>query len=545
MKGKESFLFSPENQDYTVRLKKTNLWWLLLLLLPLLLLIPFKKDITVKSIDKFSKNPVPSAEITGKYIDYQLINFKTWHFFTHDTMLLYGQTDSLALVTFKNIRYTLYSRLFFFGKKAFVSGTQNCYYGDSTRKFFKLKKNPPFNLELSPRVYNYYFTAYNIENDQPIPDVTIKAIVEQNGKVKTYEAKTLPDGTVYFENFPYCGKYKIYGEHQYYDSDTISGDSRYLYDNDTLHRVPMRPKKANLNFFARDLKTNEALPNTYGYLIINGDTVQKTVTNINGYSSPAEGEFTDVPLTSDFTILAQHAYYFDTTKSDNVMHWQGLSDSAKTLYLRPSNFSLKFRDTDGKRGLPGTKNIIYVNGKPQPTPMYSNAKGYFTLSGVKPNDVISIVASKPGYTTNDYTVKNVKASDLQNAPQNRRDIPLKKQPQPTPPPPPRPQPRPNPTPPPNVLPCEAPQESGGQGITTKVHSIGNSGKFVISWDMYNVPDQLIVYCGTGSNKRQIYSTRGAVSGKGTATLICKQHFITVKIIGQQTGTQWKYEMQCE
>ena len=547
MKGKANFIFTPENETYTVKLKKTNLWWLLLLLLPFLLLIPFKKDITVKTIEASSKTPVQDVDIKINYVDYQVIRFNKFGFFTHDTLQLYGVTDSTGTVIFKDVRYTLYSSLFFGGKKAEISGSQNCFYGDSLYKFHKLKSNPPFELLLYPRVYDYYFDAIDIVNSQPVPGATVKAIVKQNGKVKVFEGKTMPDGKVFFENFPYCGEYKIFAEHPFYDSDTISGDSKYLYGNDTLHKIPMRPKTTSLNFFARDLKTKEPLPNTTGYLIINGDTVATTITNTNGFSSPAEGEFTNVPVTADFTILASHNYYYDTTKSDNVQHWQGLSDSGKTLYLRPGSFSLKFKDTDGHRGLAGVRNDIYVNGKKLPHPIFSNANGYFTVSGIKPDDKISIIASKPGYETNDYTVKNIKAADLQKADQNRRTIPLRKKQQPTPPPPPPPNPNPQPGPPPNthVFPCEAPQESGGQGITTKVHSIGNSKRFTITWDMYNVPDQLIVYCGTGSAKKQIFSTRGAVSGRGRATLYCKQNYITVKIIGQQSGTQWEYQMQCE
>ncbi len=545
MKGKSNFRYSKEQEEYIVPLKKQSWWWwLLLLFLPLLLLIPFKKNIPVRTVNSV-KTAISATDVFVNYIDYQLFNFKTKKFFTHDTIQLYNATDTTGIAIFKDIKYTLYSQLFFAGKKAKISGTNDCSYGDSLPRFHKLKNNKIFNLVMGERLYNYYFTVVNKQNNQLIPGAKVRAIVKSNGKILKYEGITEPDGTVYFENIPYCGEFHLYGSAKGYLPDSLSGDSRYLYDNDSLRTIRLTPETKMLQFFVRDLYSKEALPNATAHLIINGQTVQTVQTNINGYGSSAgEGKFKNVQIFQDFTIHAEKAFYHDTTKSDNVSHWITLPDSGKTLYLRPQKQSIRFRNTDGRNGLPGVKNIIYINGKAQPQPVYSNSNGYFMVSGVQASDKISIVATKPGYEGNDYTIRNDKMEKLLKGPQSKRDIPLKKHQQPTPPPP--PPPKPNPVPPNvQILPCESPQESGGQGITTKVHSIGNSHRFTISWDMYNVPDQMIVYCGTGATKKQIFSTRGAVSGRGSAQLYCKQNYITIRIIGPNQGTQWKYAMKCQ
>ncbi|MBN2891937.1 MAG: hypothetical protein JXL97_08730 [Bacteroidales bacterium] len=546
MKGKQNFVFKPEDGDYVVSLKDKKWWWLwlLLLLLPLLLLIPFKKDVTVKTVDAISKTTIPQTDVFFEYVDYQMINFKTMKFFTHDTISLFEVSDTAGMAYYKDIHYTLYSLLLFANKKAEISGTNDCFFGDSLPKFHKLKKGKVFELFMSTRVYNYDFKVVNFENEQPIAGAKVVAIVDVNGEKRTFEGITEPDGTVFFENYPYCGFSVVIGSAYGYYNDTIQTDSRYIYgDLDSNRTLRLRPEKKLIDFFVKDLNTKHVLAGATGNLIIDGQTTQTVQTNINGYGAFAE----EVHVLKDFTIQAQKPYYADTTKSDKVDHWVGLPDSAKTLFLRPLTKTLQFRNTDGSHGLPGVKNIIYVNGQPQGQPVYSNSDGYFSVSGVKPSDKISIVASKAGYNTNDFTVKNDLMEDLMNGPQSGRDIPLTKREQPTPPPPPPPPPPPNnddDPPPPNVKPCEAPQESGGQGVTINTHSIGNSGKFTIYWDMYNVPDQLIVYCGTGKNKKQIFTTKGPVSNGGSAELRCSSGYITVKLIGPEEGTQWKYSMKC-
>jgi len=552
MKGKQNFIFKPDDQEYVVALKKNNLnWlWLLLLLLPLLLLIPFKKDVVIKTLDS-QGTKIPLTSVKFQYTDYQLINFKTGKFFTHDTIVLNDYSDSTeAIAEFTDVRYTLYSRLIFAGKKSEIVGANDCFGGDSLRQFHKLKNAKIFELYMGVRTYDYVFTVIDNENGQPIPGATVIGEADVNGQTKIWEQISEPDGTVYFENFPYCGQFTIIADADGYKADTTMGSSQVLYDNDTLRTFPLEPEKEMIQFFVHDLYTKKPLANATAHLIIDGDTLQTVVTNMNGVGQlPGEGNFQQVSVNKNFTIHAQKAFYYDTTRSDNVAHWVTLPDSSRILYLRPATQTLEFRDVDAVngRGLGGVKNIIYVNGQPQPQPVYSDANGYFNVSGVKPSDVISIVATKSGYEMNNYTIKNRQMQELMDATADEREIPLTKKTPPPPPPPPPPNddpPPPPPPPPPGVLPCESPQESGGQGVTVREHSIGSSHSFSISWDMYTAKDQLIVYCGTGPSKKQIFSTAGPVSGRGSANLHCNGSYITVKLIGQDDGTQWQYQMEC-
>ena len=65
--------------------------------------------------------------------------------------------------------------------------------------------------------------------------------------------------------------------------------------------------------------------------------------------------------------------------------------------------------------------MIFINGKKIGTE-YSNNEGCFTVPNLKPDDKISIEASKGGYVKNNTTIKNARPPDLDN--QAKRDIPL-------------------------------------------------------------------------------------------------------------------------
>lgn len=555
MKGKLKTIFNPQISEYVVVVKRFSWWWILLLFVVLFLvflLLEFKKSFNIKTIDALSKTPVSNVDVFFQYKNYKLFDFKSKRFFTKDTLTLYNFSDKDGIAKFENVRFTGYHIIFHFLHKAKFFGSTNCNYGQRQKNFLAIASKSTQILELKERLYNYRFVVYDVSTLQPIPNAKVKIIVKTNTNTYSWEKNTEPDGSIYLENVPYCGNYQINASADGFIPANKSGNSEDFYVDDN-RKIWLEPQTNSLNFFVKDLFSKMPLPNTKADLVIDGKVIQTVFTNVNGMAlSPGEGVFSNVRKGINFTIQVSRQNYADTFCSENSSVWFTLSDSDKVIFMRPLAQSLTFRDIDSKTGLgiPAAKNEIYVNGKKLANPIYSDANGNFSVAGLLPDDVISIVASKPGYNTNDYTIKDKKVSDLLNQPSENRHIPLKPIEQPTPPPPkppqpPQPQPEPQPEPlPPQVFPCESPQESGGQGVTERVHSIGNSQEFVIEWDMYTVPDQLIVYCGTGPNKQQIFTTRGPVSNRGMATLRCKSNYITVKIIGQREGTQWTYRMNC-
>ncbi len=555
MKGKEKFTYSDQNPEYVVRLKQKNYWWLLLfllLLLPLILLIKFKKDVYIKTIDAFDKNTLADSYVEFTYLDRQAFNFKTKEFFSTDTMICRGSTDSSGVIAFEKVSYTLYSRLFFGKDKANILATNDCYMGDSIRPYFHKIKNQKEELaELSNRTYEYDFQVIDIDDEQPIPNADVTGESTSIDGSKTYKGISDPAGIAILEKFPYCGNYTVVGSCYGYENDTLTGDARFLYgDIDSNRTLYLTPIKKMVKFIVKDLETKQPVPGATAYLIINGDTIQTVTTNINGYASVVgEGVFQEVQISKEITIIADKAFYNDTSVTTIVDAFIQLPDEERVLYIRPTLQDVEFRDTDGSNGLEGVKNIVTVNGVQRATAEYSNSSGKFMVAGVFQSDKVSITASKIGYNTNSTTINNSLFSNLVTS-VSKRDIPLSVESvEPDPPQPPRDETEDvvdNTTeeiPDVPVVPCDAPQESGGEGVTVQVHSVGSATKFVIKWDMYSIPDQLIVYCGTGANKKQLFNTKKAVSGSGQATLKCSSNYITVKVIGSD-DTQWEYQMEC-
>jgi len=89
MKAEEEFQYNENSNEYLIKLKRRKYKWLLLLLLlllPLFLLIRMKKDVVFKTVDNINQNALPEAEVKFYYIDRNLVNLKTFSFFTKDTV---------------------------------------------------------------------------------------------------------------------------------------------------------------------------------------------------------------------------------------------------------------------------------------------------------------------------------------------------------------------------------------------------------------------------------------------------------------------------
>jgi len=98
----------------------------------------------------------------------------------------------------------------------------------------------------------------------------------------------------------------------------------------------------------------------------------------------------------------------------------------------------------------------------------------------------------------------------------------------------------------NTINCNATVKSGGKGITTTRHELGNrSGVVYLDYDMVNLPDQIkviydniVVYASNGlvSHRNIINWKYNAISGKPT--------FCIVEISAPYDDTAWTYELSC-
>jgi hypothetical protein len=94
-----------------------------------------------------------------------------------------------------------------------------------------------------------------------------------------------------------------------------------------------------------------------------------------------------------------------------------------------------------------------------------------------------------------------------------------------------------------VASCPTTQVSGGQGVTVRnVDLLVRSGTFMVTYDMYSIPDQLdITYEGA-----TIYTTGGLVSGTGSqaVTYAGNSTTISVRLTAPNSGTAWVFSVQC-
>lgn len=107
-----------------------------------------------------------------------------------------------------------------------------------------------------------------------------------------------------------------------------------------------------------------------------------------------------------------------------------------------------------------------------------------------------------------------------------------------------------------MTPCDARNESGGEGITNNKHYLGKTGGIVrIDYDMHNVPDKLeIFYEGerVASTYEIPYNIDGFIGGANQAGCCGSLEFVyepneeeycIVRITGPN-DTVWEYEMSC-
>ncbi len=99
-----------------------------------------------------------------------------------------------------------------------------------------------------------------------------------------------------------------------------------------------------------------------------------------------------------------------------------------------------------------------------------------------------------------------------------------------------------------ILDCGTESLSGGKGTTIKVYDLKQEkGTFKLEYQMFNLPDKITVYEGDVSdiaNNKILYETPTPVSNYNSAKIKFEKRFVTVKIVGKQSQTEWKYQVNC-
>ena len=424
MKTKKQLIFNADNQVYTIKLKDKKLWWLwiiiAILLLLILLLVPFNKTIIIKTIDDQSKIPLQNKNVALTYTDFRIFNFKTHKFFTLDTVNQKSVSDTNGITKF-NTHYTLAELFYSTIAKAYAYG--GCFQSDTTTvKYFHIPKI--WILPMHSRKTSVDFIVLDADDKEPIPQATVKLVYFINGKQKILNAKTLANGSAIFLNIPYCidSIHIQASKYGYLPYNINNSDFSKLLSDIKNRNLFLKPIKKRIEFFVRDLYTQEAIANATVEMTM-GSKSYILYTNTNGIG---RGAFDSIPIAETIHFHIMHPAYHDTTtKNYSVANFIKYDIQKRTFYIRPLKTSLTFKNTDitTKEPLPGVQNIVYVNGDSIGV-FYSNQNGTFKVPGLNKNDIISIKASKPGYESNDYSIKNSAVKTLNTI--EKKIIPLKR-----------------------------------------------------------------------------------------------------------------------
>jgi len=436
---KKTFIFSNNQLEYTLKLRKRRPWWLLLLLLlPLLLLIRFDKIITVQTLDAIAKTPVSGAEVHFNYT--KSFAYEKGHFFTTNHEKLTGQSDASGKATFK-VQCSIYSWLFKHNETALVWAVNNCYNSDSLRPVFhRLDNNEQLTLQMQPATIEFDFKAIDKNDMADLPDSKITIIAEFSGIRYSYTDTCDAAGRVLFSKLPLCGRIlSVRAEHEGYYPDSIV--NRSLPDiSGPLERIrtlQLRPIRKPIEFFVENCTTvpHQPIPNATVEIEFdfNGKKSKTSIhTNTDG---KGKGTYDEAYIIALIRLKASADYY----KNGELLGQHLVSDfidsikyprSKRTICLEPEPNPLTFTNVDERTGKPlkGVKNTISIadgNGKIHTVIKESNNIGNFSVS-INPGEKISIVSQlQPDYEDNNTKVQNEDCIQLMTGPAEKRVIRLK------------------------------------------------------------------------------------------------------------------------
>ena len=389
-------------------------WWILLLLLPLILLIPISRTVHVQISEQGTQMPVA-------YEDAKLTYPHRGTFGGFEYRDVRSTTDSLGKVDFEVASQPLWVVLFVKSDTASVSCTNGCYAGTYANAYHKYPRNEYLPITIPPVVVDITIQVVDAENSEPLPDCDVEIRRSFAGDKRTDNAHTDEAGNVYIAGMPICGQLTVTACRDGFACDSIKGIAGDIANDSTpsARIIRLRPLKASICVIVRDLKTNDLLPDATVTLILGGQTTSFR-TNTNGVGI---GMFDEQRILETMELAASKPNYHDTTMTDigTVRDFVNRDAEGRTMRLRPITKNLEFINTDGANPLANVKNEVYVNGTLRTTVM-SNRNGRFTVTGIRVDDVITIISSKAGYNTNDTKVKDKPLSALDT--QDSRTIPL-------------------------------------------------------------------------------------------------------------------------
>jgi hypothetical protein len=213
----KSFSYDENRHEYILQLRRRNWWWLLLLLIPLLL-IQCEKEIPVKVLNSKTNAVIQNASVSMHYCKQNL--FRPWRLFAFDVIDFQEKTDGKGSCTFKKVRYSVYSLIFFNFTKAHFSASKICNHSAVTHYLYYLPDTVYIKLENSNIKLD--FVVVDKETQEPLDSALVFIEYEDGNNQKNLEKQiTDNDGKINVELSNCAEKIRVIGSKRGYINDEI------------------------------------------------------------------------------------------------------------------------------------------------------------------------------------------------------------------------------------------------------------------------------------------------------------------------------------
>lgn len=390
-------------------------------------------------------------------------------------------------------------------------------------------------IELTPLKTSFTFFVKNKNTKQPLPDATVDVVLTSgSGKIVRGQAQTDVDGqgrgayddAFILANIDFTARKTHYKDGHFDKKVTVEAFKNLP---DSARVIYLEPEPYMEEFQNIDSITGAPIVGVENVITVtsNGKDSSKTeFSNKNGifYVKAREGD--------NIHISSSHNLY--ETKETGITSFA----HGKIICMSPKKVNLVFRTIDAENGSLLDNCILDITtSRSNVSAPHNSGNGQFKVSGLYVDETISIIASKFDkfdYGTNAIKIHDAKVSDLMNAHQDARDIPLTL----------------------NLEPCNASSHNdhnvpAGSVSTPQSYNMGQkSGCFDISWNNgEKCPDKIDIYNhnpGEDYSKTSLIFSTDMITGDGSATVqFSKGSVITIIVTtGPENGSFWSYKISC-
>ncbi len=389
------FKFNPDVLEYTFKVKPNRwkwLWWLLpIFLLLLLLMIPCRHEVNVKTIDRRSNIGIPDVTVMMSYTSHYFL--KNGEFFVSEAHADTVVTDEDGRAKFDDIKCSVYSYVFCCLSKAIFKAGNGCYQlnPDPNACAFHYTWNKT--LPMSPKTTDVDLEVVDKETDEPLAGAVIKFEYEVGGEEVVDSLLSDASGRVTFSDIPQCARINasLISCYGYKDITNVELSVPAILSGAASSKIQLAPLKESFSYFVRNKFTKEPVPNATVEVTLttqNGQVIRgRSRTNVDG---KGRGAYKDGFVLATVSLLAKKLHYKDgkLERRYTVEQFAGLHDSLRVVYLEPEPYMEEFQNIDSISGKPisGVDNHIQrasIDGNAYEENEVSNRNGIFYVKAME------------------------------------------------------------------------------------------------------------------------------------------------------------------